>query len=84
MEGNIAVSTLDRSNLWAVETPQTFRTELIRRAYETVSNAGQTVTDDAGALEFINEKAKLVDWRKPNLKVTVADDLAIAGGLLRL
>ena len=83
-DGNLAISTLDRSNLWAVETPQTFRTELIRRAYDSVSDAGQTVTDDAGALEFIGEKARLVDWRKPNLKVTVADDLAIVEGLLRL
>ena len=83
-DGNVAVSTLDRSNLWAVETPQTFRTELIRRAYEAVSAAGQTVTDDAGALEFIGEKARLVDWRKPNIKVTVADDLTLAGLLLRL
>ena len=83
-DNNVAVSTLDRSNLWAVETPQTFRTKLIRRAYEVVSNAGQTVTDDAGALEFIGEKARLVDWRKPNLKVTVAEDLAIAESLLRL
>ena len=83
-DGNLATSTLDRSNLWAVETPQTFRTELIRRAYDSVSDAGQTVTDDAGALEFIGEKARLVDWRKPNLKVTVADDMAIVEGLLRL
>ena len=83
-DNNVAVSTLDRSNLWAVETPQTFRTKLIRRAYEAVSDAGQTVTDDAGALEFIGEKARLVDWRKPNLKVTVVEDLAIAESLLRL
>ena len=81
-DGNVADSTLDRSRLWAVETPQTFRTGLIRRAYEAVSQAGLTVTDDSGALELIGEKARLIDWRKPNLKVTVADDLATAGKLL--
>jgi 2-C-methyl-D-erythritol 4-phosphate cytidylyltransferase len=82
-EGNVATSTLDRSNLWAVETPQTFDTELIRRAYDAVAEAGQTVTDDAGAIEFIGERARLVDSRKPNFKITVSDDLAVAEKLLR-
>ena len=81
-EGNVATSTLDRSNLWAVETPQTFDTELIRRAYDAVAEAGQTVTDDAGAIEFIGERARLVDSRKPNFKITVSDDLAVAEKLL--
>lgn len=81
-DGNVADATLDRSNLWAVETPQTFQTELVRRAYEAVSKAGQTVTDDAGALEFIGERARLVEWRKPNFKITVPDDLAVAEKLL--
>ncbi len=83
-KGNIAAATPDRSKLWAVGTPQTFRTDLIVRAYNAVAEAGQTVTDDAGALEFIGEKARLVEWQKPNLKVTVAEDLAIAGELLRI
>ena len=82
-DGNVAASTLDRSNLWAVETPQTFVTELIRRAYDAVAESGLTVTDDAGALEAIGEKARLVDSRKPNFKITVQDDLAIAEKLLR-
>ena len=81
-EGNVAASTLDRSNLWAVETPQTFDTGLIRRAYDAVAEAGQTVTDDAGAIEFIGERARLVDSRKPNFKITVPDDLAVAEKLL--
>jgi 2-C-methyl-D-erythritol 4-phosphate cytidylyltransferase len=82
-DDNVAEATLDRSNLWAVATPQTFQTELIRRAYDAVAQAGQTVTDDAGAVEFIGEKTRLVDWRKPNLKVTVPEDLAVAENLLR-
>ncbi len=83
-KGNVVVSTLDRSKLWAVETPQSFSAELIRRAYDAVAKAGKTVTDDSGALEFIGEKARLIEWQKPNLKVTVAEDLAVAGELLRI
>ena len=82
-DGNVAASTVDRTNLWAVETPQTFRSELIRHAYDAVAEAGSTVTDEAGALEFIGENARLVGWGKPNLKVTVPDDLAVAEKLLR-
>ncbi len=82
-DGNVADATLDRSNLWAVETPQTFQTNLIRRAYNAVTKAGQTVTDDAGAVEFIGEKTRLVEWRESNLKVTMPEDLAVAEKLLR-
>ena len=82
--GNVAESTVDRDGLWAVATPQTFRAELLRRAYDAVAAAGAVVTDDAGALEFIGEKARLVEWRKPNLKVTVPEDLAVAEALLRI
>ena len=82
-DGNVAASTVDRTNLWAVETPQTFRSELIRHAYDAVAEAGITVTDEAGALEFIGENARLVEWGKPNFKVTVPDDLAVAEKLLR-
>ena len=55
----------------------------IRRAYDAVTTAGLTVTDDAGALEIIKERARLVDSRKPNFKITVSDDLAVAEKLLR-
>lgn len=82
--GNFAESTVDRARLWAVATPQAFQTELLRRAYDAVAAAGAEVTDDAGALEFIGEKARLVEWRKPNLKVTVPEDLAVAEALLRI
>ncbi len=82
-EGNVAASTLDRSNLWAVETPQTFDTDLIRRAYDAVFKAELTVTDDAGALEILGERARLVESRKPNFKITVPEDLAVAEILLR-
>lgn len=82
-DGNAAASTMDRSNLWAVETPQAFDTDLIRRAYDAVSKAGLTVTDDAGALEILGERARLVESRKPNFKITVPEDLAVAEILLR-
>lgn len=69
--------TLDRSRLWRVETPQTFRWELLARALDHVHAAGIAVTDDAGAVEQLGEPVRLVDaspWG-PNDKITTPDDL---------
>lgn len=74
-EVNEAVS---RDNLWAMETPQIFRTELLRRAYETVLSRGELVTDEVSALAAIGQKVMLVENTTPNLKITVAGDLDLA------
>ncbi|MDX2227974.1 MAG: 2-C-methyl-D-erythritol 4-phosphate cytidylyltransferase [Verrucomicrobiae bacterium] len=74
--------TVDRSRLWAVQTPQTFRTELILRAYETVMARGVTVTDDTAAVELLGEPVVLVDTGRANLKITTPEDLVLAGMLL--
>lgn len=78
-----AISTVDRSRLWAVATPQTFRADLIRHAYETAAAKGLDVTDDAGALEATGETARLVEWREPNFKITFPEDLERAALVLR-
>jgi len=70
--------SVSRENLWAMETPQIFRTELLRRAYETVLSRGELVTDEVSALASIGEKVFLVENTSPNLKITVAGDLDLA------
>ena len=67
---------LDRSRLWAVQTPQTFRVEVIRRALAKVREQGGQVTDDTAACELIGQRVKLVAGALPNPKVTVPADLA--------
>lgn len=83
-KGTTVSKTVDRSKLWTVQTPQTFRIDLLTRAYAKLAETEQVVTDDAAALELIGEPVRLVEWAPLNLKVTVAEDLTIASTLLRI
>jgi 2-C-methyl-D-erythritol 4-phosphate cytidylyltransferase len=74
---------LDRSRLWAVQTPQTFRVEIIRRALQAVRERGLHVTDDTAACEVIGQPVRLVYLPGPNPKVTVPDDVPYVEMLLR-
>jgi 2-C-methyl-D-erythritol 4-phosphate cytidylyltransferase len=67
---------LDRARLWAVQTPQCFRVEVIRKALGTVRGRGISVTDDTAACEWIGQPVRLVESAEPNPKVTVKADLA--------
>jgi 2-C-methyl-D-erythritol 4-phosphate cytidylyltransferase len=73
---------LDRSGLWAVQTPQTFRVDVIRRALEELREKHLRVTDDTAACELIGQPVKLVFVPGPNPKVTVPDDLPYVEMLL--
>ena len=73
---------LDRSRLWAVQTPQTFQVEVLRRALSAVRERGVTVTDDTAACEFIGQPVQLVESPGPNPKVTVPADLPVIELLL--
>ena len=75
--------TVDRSRLWSVQTPQTFRVAVIRRALEAVRAKGVVVTDDTAACELIGQPVRLVESAGPNPKVTVPGDLPYVETLLR-
>ncbi|OHE88991.1 MAG: 2-C-methyl-D-erythritol 4-phosphate cytidylyltransferase, partial [Verrucomicrobia bacterium RIFCSPLOWO2_12_FULL_64_8] len=72
----IRVSTLDRSRLWAMETPQVFERHLISRAYALVRRRRLTVTDDARAIELLGRPVTFVENPRPNPKLTTPADLA--------
>jgi 2-C-methyl-D-erythritol 4-phosphate cytidylyltransferase len=82
-DGRLVKRTLDRSVLWGVQTPQTFRLELIRRALTAVREKKLTVTDDTAACELIGEPVVLVSGTRPNPKVTRPEDLAYIEVLLK-
>jgi 2-C-methyl-D-erythritol 4-phosphate cytidylyltransferase len=82
-DGKIVERTLDRSRLWAVQTPQAFRLEIIRRALAEVRRRGRIVTDDTAACEAIGQPVRLVVSALPNPKVTRPEDLAFVEALLR-
>ncbi|HEY1662699.1 MAG TPA: 2-C-methyl-D-erythritol 4-phosphate cytidylyltransferase [Verrucomicrobiae bacterium] len=82
-DGKTILRTLDRSRLWAVQTPQTFRVEIIRRAISTARNKNLVFTDDTAACELIGQPVQLVLSPAPNPKVTVPGDLPFIELLLR-
>jgi 2-C-methyl-D-erythritol 4-phosphate cytidylyltransferase len=73
------LETLPRQNLWAVQTPQVFRVDLISKAYQ---KAAGEVTDDASLVERLGNKVKLYTGSYDNIKITNSDDLLIAEALL--
>ena len=83
VDGKIISRTVDRSKLWAVQTPQTFRVAVIRRAISTAREKGLILTDDTAACELIGQPVQLVKAATPNPKVTVPADLPFVESLLR-
>jgi 2-C-methyl-D-erythritol 4-phosphate cytidylyltransferase len=67
--------TLQRDRLWAAQTPQIFSFDMITRAYE---NLAAEATDDAAAVERLGHKVQLYIGDYKNIKVTTAEDLALA------
>ena len=82
-DGKIISRTVDRSKLWSVQTPQTFRVEVIRRAIATARQKNLVLTDDTAACELIGQPVRLVKSASPNPKVTVPADLPFIESLLR-
>ena len=70
--------TLDRSRLRAVQTPQAFRADVLRRAHL----GGAEATDDAALVDAVGGKIRLVEGERGNLKITEPGDLAVAEALL--
>jgi len=70
------LKTLDRSKLWAMETPQVFERDLICRAYRKVTDKGIGITDDAQAVELLKHPVALLENSHPNPKLTTPSDLA--------
>ncbi|MGD0410059.1 MAG: 2-C-methyl-D-erythritol 4-phosphate cytidylyltransferase [Verrucomicrobiota bacterium] len=82
-DGRFIARHLDRSRLWAVQTPQAFRVEVIRRALAAVRERNLLVTDDTAACEWIGQAVRLVCRAEPNPKVTRPEDVPIVEMLLR-
>ena len=82
-DGKTISRTLDRSKLWSVQTPQTFRVEIIRRAIFTARRKDLIFTDDTAACELIGQPVQLVPGATPNPKVTAPGDLPFIEMLLK-
>jgi 2-C-methyl-D-erythritol 4-phosphate cytidylyltransferase len=81
-EGRRVVETVDRSSLWLAQTPQAFRTGVLRAAHERAAAEGFQSTDDAQLVERSGGRVAIVESLHVNLKVTHPEDFAVAEALL--
>jgi 2-C-methyl-D-erythritol 4-phosphate cytidylyltransferase len=82
-EGPVVARTLDRSLLWAVQTPQVFRRDALVRALDQPEDVLAAATDDASLVEAAGGVVRLVEAPRTNMKVTTPEDLRLAELLLR-
>ncbi len=77
-ENGRVAKTLDRSKIWAVQTPQIFKRELILKAYQQNRDSGALLTDDTAAVEKLGTPVKVVHFPEVNFKITAPSDWALA------
>lgn len=81
-EKHMLVRTPDRAQLWACQTPQVFRLDLLRTAHRHAGERGLRYTDDATLVREYGAPVRIVPSTARNFKVTTADDLRYAAFLL--
>lgn len=81
--GGWVETTLDRSTLWAVQTPQAFRAALLREAHDKARRDGFVGTDDAMLVERLGHRVRVVPGSERNIKITGPADLRRARAWVR-
>jgi 2-C-methyl-D-erythritol 4-phosphate cytidylyltransferase len=80
---HVVCGAIDRQNVFAMQTPQIFRRELLSKAYEQVKKDSLTVTDEVSAIENVGGRIVIVPAEDHNLKITFASDLPLAEIILK-
>lgn len=75
--------TVPRKDMWAAQTPQMFRYQMLCQAFEQMKQQLHTITDDASAIEMLGYQPQLVTGSPANLKVTYPHDVALVEFLLK-
>jgi len=81
-QGGTIAETVDRENLIEIQTPQVFRTELIKAALTNAANKSVNVTDDCMAAELIGVKIIVTEGSRNNIKLTTSEDILITEAIL--
>jgi len=79
----IVTAIPDRRTMWQVQTPQGFRYDLLRRAHEEFRRRGGETTDDTRLIQSIGHPVRVVEGDAVNLKITRAEDIAVAAVFYR-
>lgn len=83
-EAFTVIRTLNRENLWAIQTPQVFRFGVLMKAYEEAMDKDFYSTDDSALVERLGCSVKVIMGSYNNIKVTTPEDIAIIEGLKRI
>jgi 2-C-methyl-D-erythritol 4-phosphate cytidylyltransferase/2-C-methyl-D-erythritol 2,4-cyclodiphosphate synthase len=81
-EGGFIGETPERARLWAAQTPQCFRREIILKAHQKAMEDGYLGTDDAVLCERMGVRVRLVEGSYDNIKLTTIDDVAVGRAIL--
>lgn len=77
------VDTVERSSLWAAQTPQAFRMSLLNEAHQKAKQDQFIGTDDASLVERLHKKVSIVEGTYDNIKLTTPEDLYFAEAIIR-
>ena len=83
-KGQVVKKTLDRNKLWITNSPQSFKIEVLRKGLSTAKSKGVAIGDDSEVAELVSNDVRLVPGSMPNIRIETADDLSLAGALLRV
>lgn len=83
VKDGLIVDTVDRIDLYEIQTPQVFRSDVIKAALKSAIDKKLPITDDCMAVEAIGLSPKIVLGTKENIKITVREDLVIANAILK-
>lgn len=79
----IVRQTLERSRLWAIQTPQAFPAKVLRKAYDESYKKKEYGTDDATLVERAGNKIRVIMGSYENIKITTPEDLILAEEILK-
>src|SRR3989338_4829495 len=82
INNNFVEKTIDRSNIYQIQTPQAIKYGLFVEAFNNAKKKKIEVTDDVSLVEALGKKVKIVTCSYENIKITAQDDIAIAEGIL--
>ncbi|WP_409290959.1 2-C-methyl-D-erythritol 4-phosphate cytidylyltransferase [Peribacillus sp. SCS-37] len=79
---NTVIETVERSSLWAVQTPQAFRISLLKEAHAEAKKTHFLGTDEASLIENLGHSVSVVEGNYDNIKITTPEDLYFAEAIL--
>lgn len=74
--------SVNRNNIKIIQTPQVFKFDILKKAYN--QNYNEIFTDDASVVEMLGEKINLIEGNKANIKITTSEDLLIGEMFLKM